>query len=99
MLGIMHTVKCHKEGITLIIDSWSRVPFNYVTGAFSNGDATVIKDDYVGSTDDSYSVKTLYEEGGEPDQSTQTRFDILTIAFFAIGAQLPDDMSGLSKVA
>lgn len=98
MLGTIYTIKCHRLDTTLVLDSWARSVFSYVADSFSDGDSTVVKDNISMSLDDGYTVKILWTEGNEPDD-TETRFDILTLAWFAINTALTDEVNVLTKVA
>ncbi len=97
MLGTMHTIVFHRADTDVVLDSWARKTFDYVADSFTNGDATLVKNNITGTLDDSYTVKVVYEEDGEPDGSA-TRLDILTLAWGKVGELLADEDLPTNKI-
>lgn len=95
MLGVLHTVTCHREDANILLDSWARTVFNY-DGSVAPSSAA--KADLPNGVNDAYFVKLTYAEGTEPTDD-ETRLLILSNACAVINAVMNDEVGGLVLVA
>ena len=91
-IGVQYTLRLHDVAGVLTLDSLVRKEFTH-PASFVAPVTTVKFEDYTGTTDDAYEVKTSYPTGGEPASST-TVHDLIAAALVAIDAAIAAGQTG-----